>query len=81
MRANKWKKMKTKKAKSLARVGPDDDSNTQRNRRVIYHAAVLLNLQDPAGPPNPLTLSTRRTDITVFWKVIDIFNFIFHHKL
>ena len=32
-----------------------------------------------------LTLSTRRTDISVSryagWKVIDIFNFIFHHKL
>ena len=32
----------------------DDDSNTQRNKRVIYHATVLLNFQDPAGPPNPL---------------------------
>ena len=47
----KWRKMKTKKAKSLARVGPDDDSNIQRNKRVKYHTNVFLHFQDPSPPP------------------------------
>ena len=45
MRCNKWKRMKNKKAKSLARVGPDEDSNSYRNKRVVY--------QNPEAPPNP----------------------------
>ena len=46
MRSKKWRRMKTKEVKSLARVGPDDDSNIQRNKRVIYHTNVLLNFQE-----------------------------------
>ena len=54
MRATKWKKMKFKKAKSLARIGPDDDSNSLRNKRVLYEINILLNFQSPDGPPSPL---------------------------
>ena len=54
MRATKWKKMKSKKAKSLARLGPDEDSNAQRNKRVLYQSNIFLNFQSPDSPPNPL---------------------------
>ena len=53
MRAQKWKRMKTKKVKSIARIGPDEDSNTHRNDRVMYHVNVLLNFRNPSAPPNP----------------------------
>ena len=53
-RARKWKSMKTKKAKSIARLGPDRNSNYYRNQRVIYHVNVLLNFQNSSAPPSPL---------------------------
>ena len=48
------KSMKTKKAKSIARFGPDRNSNYYRNQRVIYHVNVLLNFQNSSAPPSPL---------------------------
>ena len=53
MRCKKWKKMKNKKGKSLARVGLDEDSNSYRSKRVIYQSNILLNFQNPEAPPNP----------------------------
>ena len=47
----KWKK---RKAKAFARLGPDGDSNHQRNKKVLYQANVFLNFQNPESPPNPL---------------------------
>ena len=54
MRAQKWKNMKNRKAKSFARIGPDVDSNFHRNERVMYYAHVLLNFQNPASPIRPI---------------------------
>ena len=54
MRLRKWKKMKSKKAKSIARLGPDTNSNFHRNERVMYHVNNLLNFMDPCQPPDPL---------------------------
>jgi len=48
------KKKKSKKAKSLARLGPDEDSNAQRNKRVLYQSNIFLNFQSPDSPPYPL---------------------------
>ena len=36
MRAHKWKKMKNKKSKNFAKLGPDVDSNFYRTERVIH---------------------------------------------
>ena len=49
MRSKKWKKKKSKTAKSLAR----DGSNTLGNKRPIYHSDVLLNFRNPEASPNP----------------------------
>ena len=54
MRYEKWRKMKTKKVKSMARIGPDQHSNTHRSKRVIYQCNIILNFQNPKAPPNPL---------------------------
>ena len=54
MRTLKWNKIKNKKAKSFSRLGPDSDSNAQRNKRVIYQTNIMLNLQSPDGPKNLL---------------------------
>ena len=50
MRAQKWKNVKNRKAKTFAKIGPDADSNFHRNERVMYYAQVLLSFQNPASP-------------------------------
>ena len=54
MRAQKWKNMNDRKAQTFPRIGPDVDSNFNRNERVIYYANGLLNFQNPASRICPL---------------------------
>ena len=41
MRAQKWEKMKSKRKWSIARIGPDNESNFYRNQRVMYNVRIL----------------------------------------
>ena len=54
LKAQKWKNMKNRKAKTFARIGPDVDSNFHSNERDMYYAHVLLNFQRPASPGFPV---------------------------
>ena len=54
MRAQKWKNMNNRKAKTFARIGPYVGSNFNKNERVMYYADVSLNFQNGASPICPI---------------------------
>ena len=53
MRQNKWKKIKKKKNK-FERIGIDEDSHSQRSKRVAFVVKSIENFRDPSEYGNPL---------------------------